>query len=98
MEWMHIFHAVISLMFVIGLLLLTVWFFKYCEQKGLKSRFVARLQTGNRINIVETRRLDAKSSLALVECDNTEYLIFNGADSCLLLASKTISRGPSTND
>ncbi|MBE6459111.1 MAG: hypothetical protein E7010_04830 [Alphaproteobacteria bacterium] len=98
MEWMQIFQAVLSLMFVIGLLLLTVYFFKYCEQKGLKSRFVTKLKAGNRINVIENRRLDAKSSLILVECDNTEYLIFNGTNSSLMLHSKTISRETSAND
>lgn len=98
MGLMHIFQAVLSLMFVIGLLLLTVYFFKYCEQKGLKSRFAAKLRTGNRINIVENRRLDAKSSLLLIECDETEYLIFNGTSSSLLLCSKKIFREPSAND
>lgn len=98
MEWMHIFQAVLSLIFVIGLLLLTVCFFKYCEQKGLKSRFVARLKTGSRINIIENRRLDAKSSLLLVECDDNEYLILNSVNSALLLRSKTISRESSANE
>lgn len=98
MEWTHIFQAVLSLIFVIGLLLLTVWFFKYCEQKGLKSRFAAKLKAGSRINIVETRRLDAKSTLFLVECGNTEYFILNGANSALLLHSKPIFREPSAND
>lgn len=98
MEWMHIFQAVLSLIFVIGLLLLTVWFFKYCEQKGLKSRFAAKLKAGSRINIVEIRRLDAKSALLLVECGDTEYLILNGANTALLLHSKPISREPSAND
>ena len=98
MGLMHIFQAVLSLMFVIGLLLLTVYFFKYCEQKGLKSRFAAKLRTGSRINIVENRRLDAKSSLLLIECDETEYLIFNGTSSSLLLCSKKIFREPSAND
>ncbi len=98
MEWSHLFHAVLSLIFVIGLLLLTVYFFKYCEQKGLKSQFVRRLKSGSRINIVESRRLDARNSLYLIECDHTEYLILSGAGSNLLLHSQTLSQRPSVND
>lgn len=98
MEWSHLLHAVLSLVFVIGLLLLTVYFFKYCEQKGLKSQFVKRLKSGSRINIVESRRLEAGNFLYLIECDNTEYLILSSAGSSLLLRSHTLSQRPSVND
>lgn len=98
MEWTHLFHAFLSLLFVIGLLLLTVYFFKYCEQKGLKSQFIRSLKSGSRINVVETKRLDARCSLYLVRCDDTEYLFLANSGSGLLLSTKPLSPGPTVND
>lgn len=88
MEWHQIVHAALSLIFVIGLLFLTLWIFKYCEQKGLKSKLIKNLQTGRRLDIVEKRQLDARSQLVLVRADGTEYLLLLGAAGSLLLETK----------
>ncbi len=98
MEWTQLFHAFLSLLFVIGLLLLTVYFFKYCEQKGLKSQFFRRLKSGSRIDIVEAKRLDARCSLYLVRCDDTEYLFLTDSGSGLLLRTQPLSSEPTVND
>lgn len=39
MEWIMILKAVLALAFVLGLLLLTLWLFKYCELHGAKTGF-----------------------------------------------------------
>lgn len=39
MEWIMILKAVLALAFVLGLLLLTLWLFKYCELHGDQNRF-----------------------------------------------------------
>lgn len=39
MEWIMILKAVLALAFVLGLLLLTLWLFKYCELHGAKTVF-----------------------------------------------------------
>ncbi len=88
MEWHQILHAVLSLVFVIGLLFLTLWIFKYCEQKGLKCRLMKNLKSGQRINIVEKRPLDARNQIVLVEADQTEYLLLLGTNGSLLLETK----------
>lgn len=90
MEWHQILQAVLSLVFVIGLLLLTLWFFKYCEQKGLKCRLARRLKAGQRLDVVETRRLDARNTLVLLKYDNTEHLVLLGSSAILALESKTV--------
>lgn len=98
MEWIQIIQAILSLVFVLGLLFMTIWFFKYCEQKGLRTRFFNQLKSGSRINIVETRRIDARSSLVLVTCDNTQHLILNSNNTSLLIESKPIPKGPSAHE
>ncbi len=98
MEWTHVFHAVLSLIFVIGLLFLTVYIFKLAEQKGLRSRFAAKLRSGGRLNLIESRRLDAANTLFLVECDQTEYLILCGSGFGLLLKDKPAAEGANIHE
>ncbi len=78
MEWQQIIQAVLSLIFVIGLLFLTLWLFKYCEAKGVKNKFIRNLKNGNRLNIIEFKRLDTKNALILFQCDSQEFLILLG--------------------
>lgn len=85
MEWHSILQAVLALVFVIGLLLLTLWLAKYCETKGAKCRLFQKFSDSRRLEIIETRRLDGKNTLALVKCDETEYLLLLGTSSNLLL-------------
>ena len=51
MEWIMILKAVLALAFVLGLLLLTLWLFKYCELHGAKNRFFKKLQDTQRLKI-----------------------------------------------
>ncbi len=97
MEWHQILQAVLSLIFVIGLLFLTLWIFKFLEQKGLRSKFIKNLKSGQRIEILEKRNLDARTQVALLRADNTEYLVLLGAGGCLLLDTHSVS-GQNNND
>lgn len=99
MEWGHIFQAVFSLIFVIGLLLLTLWAFKYCELKGLNSRLMKSFKANQRIEIVELRRIDAKNSAVLIRRDNIETLVLLGAAQNLILEQNiSAPKGLETND
>lgn len=91
MEWHQILQAVFALIFVIGLLFVTLWLFKFCEQKGLKSKLFRELKSGTRINILERRGLDARNRLVLIKADDTEYLLLLGQSGNLLLDSKPSS-------
>lgn len=84
MEWIMILKAVLALAFVLGLLLLTLWLFKYCELHGAKTGF-QKLQDTQRLNIEEIHRIDARNSVVLVKKDQTEYLLLLGANQNLLL-------------
>ena len=85
MEWIMILKAVLALAFVLGLLLLTLWLFKYCELHGAKNRFFKKLQDTQHLKIEEIRRIDARNSVVLVKKDQTEYLLLLGANQNLLL-------------
>ena len=97
MEWHQILQAVLSLIFVIGLLFLTLWIFKFCEQKGLNSKLVKGLQSGRRIDILEKRSLDARTQIVLAKVDNIEYVLLIGAGNSLLLRTNP-SSGPLTHE
>lgn len=75
MEWYQILQTLLSLIFVIGLLLLSLWLFKFCEQKGLKCKFAQSIKKGQRIQILEKRILDSKNQIVLLSCDEQEYLL-----------------------
>lgn len=99
MEWHNILQAVLALIFVLGLLFLTLWFIKYCELKGLKCRLVKNLRNHQRLDVVEVRRIDSKNSLLLLQCDDCEYVVLQGLTSHLVLDKKTIqTESTSTND
>lgn len=99
MEWGHIFQAFFSLIFVIGLLLLTLWAFKYCEMKGLKCRFMKTLKANQRIEVIEMHRIDAKNAVALIRRDNTETLVLLGTSQNLILEQNIPApKGLETND
>ncbi len=97
MSGWHILQAVLSLVVVLGLLLLTFWTIKYCEVKGLKSRFMRRLTAGQRLEVGEIRQLDAKNRLVLVKNGKREYLLLlsNGQN---LLVDKYLTEYEETDD
>lgn len=90
MEFGLIFKALVALVFVIGLLFVTLWAIKSCQLKGAQSRFLRKLQNNKRIHIIENHRIDLKNSLLLFSKDETEYLILLGATQNLLLEDKNI--------
>ncbi|MBE6452024.1 MAG: hypothetical protein E7012_00845 [Alphaproteobacteria bacterium] len=88
MEWYQILQAVLSLVFVVGLLLLCLWLFKFCEQKSLKLQF-SRLQKNNRhIHIIEKYMLDTKNKIVLLCCDDIDYLLLLSPTHTQVLSQK----------
>ncbi len=80
----QIFQAVLALIFVIGLLFITLWLIKFCQQKGLTGCLGQKPQKKNRLKIIERHRLDAKNTLLLVKCDSQEFLLVLGNTNMLL--------------
>lgn len=93
MEWMMVLKAVLSLVFVLGLLFLTLWAVKYCQLHGSKCRFMRQLGETQRLQILEVRRLDAKNSLILFRKDETEHLVLLGSAQNLLIDSAPLNKG-----
>lgn len=85
MEFSHLLQAVLAFIFVLGLMFLTLWLIKMCQQKGSLIKFSKCLNKSFRINILERHRLDIKNSVVLLKCDNTEYLVLIGEKSHTLL-------------
>lgn len=84
MEWVLLLKALVSLLFVLGLMLLTLWVFKYLEMNSAKCRLFKKLSEKKRISLVELRRIDTKNSVVLVQCDDKEYLLLLGASNLVL--------------
>ncbi len=88
MDWAHIIQAFLSLIFVIGLLLLSLWSFKCLESKGIKSRFIKKLKADSRLNIIEYKRIDNKNALVLFSCDSQDFAVILGATENTLIPLK----------
>ena len=98
MDWHHVLQALLSLVFVIGLLLLTLWLFKYCQLKGGNCRWARQLKAGQRLNVVESRRLDNRNSVVLLKRDDQEFLILLGRNANLLIDRSPAPQRIETND
>ena len=85
MEFSQLLQAILAFVFVLGLMFLTLWLIKICQQKGALLKFGKCLNKNSRINILERHRLDIKNSVVLLKCDNTEYLVIVGEKSHTLL-------------
>ena len=80
--------ALLSLVFVLGLVFVVFWLLKVAEQKGWKSPFFKKLSVTGRLSIVESKRLDARNTLVLARCDKEEYLLLLGNTQSLILNTK----------
>ena len=88
MDFSQLFQTILAFIFVLGLMFLTLWFIKYCQQKGATVKLGKCFNKKSRINIIERQRLDLKNSIILFQCDNTEYLVITGEKNHTLLQQK----------
>ena len=91
MDYIQFFQALLALIFVLGLLLITLWMIKTCQQKGLSGKLGKCFKSGNKINLIEYRRIDAKNSAVVLEYDGEEFFILLGTNDALLLKQKETS-------
>ena len=73
MEITLIIKAFLALVFVLGLLFVTVWGLKYCELKGAKNRFFQKMRSQRRLEIIENNRIDLRHKNLLYRCDTQEH-------------------------
>ena len=85
MDFSQLVQTFLSFIFVIGLLFITLWFIKICQQKGLNCKLSRCLCNNKRIKIIEQHRLDIRNQISLIQCDNTEYLVLLGQNSHTIL-------------
>ena len=85
MEVWSIIQALLALVFVLGLMLVTLWLMKYLQLKSNNSRLFKHLQSNERIRIVEKKRLYAKNMLVLFKKDDKEFLVLTGVGGIILL-------------
>lgn len=93
MEWIAVFKAVLSLAFVIGLMLVTLWAIKYCQLKIQKNNMVKNLYKNNRLEIIENKKIDSKTTLLLVRRDNVEHLILTTPTQNLIVETNIKPKG-----
>lgn len=75
-----------------------LWLFKYCQLKGGNCRWARQLKAGQRLNVVESRRLDNRNSVVLLKRDDQEFLILLGSNANLLLDRSPAPQRIETND
>lgn len=85
MEFSQLLQTILAFIFVLGLMFITLWFIKICQQKGALVKFGKCLNKNSRIKVLERHRLDIKNSTVLLKCDNTEYFILIGEKSHTIL-------------
>ena len=90
MDFMLLFQAVLSLIFVIGLVFLFFWLIKFCEVKGLKNPLFKKMNISPRLSVVETKRIDARNTLVIARYENEEYLLLLSGTQSLLLNTKKV--------
>ena len=91
MEFSQFIQAVCALIFVLGLLFITLWLIKLCQQKGLSYTVGKKLLGSSKIKVLEQKRLDAKNALVLVAFEQEEILLLINNGSGLIVNRKKIS-------
>lgn len=84
MDIMLIIKAIVSLVFVLGLLFISLWAIKYIELKSASSRFLKKINAKKRLEIIEIKRIDSRNSLVLIRCDQQEHLLLIGPSSQII--------------
>ncbi len=85
MDTAQIIQTLLAFIFVLGLMFITLWLIKFCQQKGLNCALNKCLKNNARLRVIEQRRLDIRNQIVLVECDMEEYLLLLGANNNLVL-------------
>ncbi len=97
MDIWSVVQAFLALVFVLGLMFVTLGAVKYLQLRGSGVWF-KKLQSRERILIEERKKLDTKTALVLLRKDNTEFLLLTGAGGNLLLEKKEISDGKTKDE
>jgi flagellar protein FliO/FliZ len=79
--------AALSLIFVVGLILLSGWALRRWDVRAFG--LAIRARQGARLKVLEQLPLDAKRRLAIIQCDNAEYLLVSGVASEQLIPLQT---------
>ena len=85
MEFSQLLQTILAFVFVLGLMFITLWVIKICQQKGTLIKLGKCLNKNSRIQILERHRIDIKNSAILLKCDNTEYFMIIGEKSHTIL-------------
>lgn len=92
MDTVQILQAFLALIFVLGLMFLTLWLIKFCQQKGLNCKLSKNFSAKNRLQIIEQRRLDIKNSVVLLRCDDEEFFLLLGAQNNIVLKQTQLKK------
>ena len=91
MEFSQFIQAVCALAFVLGLLFITLWLIKLCQQKGLSCSLSKKLLGNPKIKLLEQKRLDAKNTLSLISYEKEEILLLINHGAGLVISKKTMT-------
>ena len=90
MEFSQLLQTILAFIFVLGLMFITLWLIKICQQKGTLIKLSKCLNKNSRIQILERHRVDIKNSAILLKCDNTEYFMIIGEKSHTILQQTNV--------
>ena len=84
MDFILLIKAVMSLLFVLGLLFVTLWAVKYIEVNSASGKMFKKLNNRRRLKVVEIKRIDSRNALVLVRRDDKEHLLLIGPSSQII--------------
>ena len=84
--------AFLSLAFVVGLMFFVAWLVKFWGNRNTKISLFKKVASYSRLSVVEAKRLDAHNMLALVRCDDDEYLLLLGASQNEVLNTRKVKK------
>lgn len=91
-SYMLFLQAFLSLAFVVGLMFLVAWLVRFLGGRSTKISLFKKVVSHSRLSVVEAKRLDARNTLALVRCDDDEYLLLLGASQNEVLNTRKVKK------
>ncbi len=95
MPWTEYLRFLFALIFVLALIGGLAWLIR---RQGLGGMRPGHRGEGQRLSVVESRPLDARRRLAILRCDEREYLVLTGGDQDLLLDSGLSPASPAAEN
>lgn len=88
MELALLLKSILALLFVLGLMFVSLWLLKSFNNGLAKNKFIKGFSSKNRIKIIESKKIDVKNTIILLEADGEEFLLALSSGGATVLKQK----------